>query len=98
MQNKITTTIKIDIHENGFCDVNIDDKETTSFFSAFTPLRALMAIYKDAVIDDKELAKKIDNWVTRIHSEHADVIDELMHDKIEEVAEFATTIKNSLYK
>ena len=94
--NKLDTIIKIEIYDDGFCQIKYSDKDTTEYTSARTPLQALMTIFAKEITDEKFI-KNIDDWTGRIHKEHAEIIDELAYNKIKEVAEFATDIKKSLY-
>lgn len=90
-------TIKINIEKNGYCDVEIKNNDLVSSVGANTPMQLLGLLFQE-IITDVKLKRKIDNWIVRIDKDHSEVIDELMYEKFEEVADFATNVKKSLYK
>jgi hypothetical protein len=90
-------TIKISIEKNGYCNVEIKNNDLVSSVGANTPMQLLGLLFRE-IITDVKLKRKINNWIVRIDKDHSEVIDELMYEKFEEVADFATNVKKSLYK
>lgn len=90
-------TIKISIEKNGYCNVEIKNNDLISSVGANTPMQLLGLLFRE-IITDVKLKRKINNWIVRIDKDHSEVIDELMYEKFEEVADFATNVKKSLYK